>query len=182
MSISPNPLFQTWQETLTEAAANGRLLAAAKEALRLEETPDPLASLISQWQDGDFSQLPTVELLSSEAISGAMGAYGNETIYLNEDWLSTASEEDAVAVLMEELGHHLDQVVNVTDSPGDEGAIFASQALEKRLIALEVEALREEDDRGTIEWHGKIIEIEQSQDSGTVITNEEEEKEFFWGC
>jgi len=57
-----------------------------------------------------------------------MGAYASsgETIYLNQDWLATASEEDALAVLMEELGHHLDNVVKERDTLGDEGAIFAS--------------------------------------------------------
>ncbi|AFZ51651.1 choice-of-anchor Q domain-containing protein [Dactylococcopsis salina] len=174
MSISPNPLFQTWQDTLTEAAANGRLLAAAKEALRLEATPNPLAELIRQWQTGDFSQLPAVELLSSEAMSGAMGAYGNETIYLNEDWLSTASEEDAVAVLMEELGHHLDQVVKVTDSRGDEGAIFASLVQGNELSKHELASLRRENDSTTLEINGETVFVEQAE---FTVTNTDDSGE-----
>ena len=57
---------------------------------------------------------------------GAAGAYAasSGTIYLNRDWLRTATEEAALAVLTEEFGHHLDALFNAVDTPGDEGALF----------------------------------------------------------
>ncbi|WP_156800806.1 Ig-like domain-containing protein [Dactylococcopsis salina] len=161
MSMSLNPLFLTWENALTELATSGRLLTAAEDALQLETIPDPLTELIKQWQTGDFSQLPAVELLSYESMSGAMGAYASsgETIYLNQDWLATASEEDALAVLMEELGHHLDHVANERDTLGDEGAIFASLLQGEGLR----DELREEDDRATLNLDGELVTVEQAE-------------------
>ncbi|AFZ51396.1 hypothetical protein [Dactylococcopsis salina] len=160
MLISLNPLFLTWENALTELANSGRLFTAAQEALQLKTIPDSLTELIKQWQTGDFSQLPAVELLSNNSMSGAMGAYASsgETIYLNEDWLATASEEDALAVLMEELGHHLDNVVNEKDAAGDEGAIFASLLQGKDFR----DQVREEDDRATLEINGESVTVEQA--------------------
>ncbi|AFZ51398.1 Ig-like domain-containing protein [Dactylococcopsis salina] len=167
MFISPDYLLPNWQNALTELASSGRLLTAAQEALQLETIPDSLAELIKQWQTGDFSQLPTVEVLSNESISGAMGAYASslETIYLNEDWLATASEEDALAVLMEELGHHLDNVVNEKDATGDEGAIFASLLQGKGFG----DQVREEDDRATLEINGESVTVEQADNAPPIV-------------
>ena len=52
-------------------------------------------------------------------MNGAMGAYAisTGTIYLNADGLATASEDEAIAVLSEELGHHLDGLLNAVDTP-----------------------------------------------------------------
>jgi len=43
-------------------------------------------------------------------MSGAAGAYAvsTGTVYLDQNWLATASAVQAMAVLTEELGHHLD--------------------------------------------------------------------------
>ena len=58
---------------------------------------------------------------------GAAGAYasGNNTIYLNANWLGSASHAQVIAVLNEELGHHLDAQLNNNDTAGDEGELFA---------------------------------------------------------
>jgi hypothetical protein len=40
------------------------------------------------------------------------------TINLNQDRLAGTSAAQAVAVLTEELGHHLDGLLNVVDTPG----------------------------------------------------------------
>ncbi len=41
-------------------------------------------TLQQQWQAGDFSALPTIQILDSEVLGGALGAYAtsNDTIYL----------------------------------------------------------------------------------------------------
>jgi hypothetical protein len=36
-----------------------------------------------------------------------------------------------MAVLTEELGHHLDELLNVTDTPGDEGKTFGALLLQE---------------------------------------------------
>jgi len=102
-------LLPQWQSLLQGWSSSGELTAAAQEALQLNGVPKPLKRLVGQWASGDFRSLPPIELLSAQDISGAMGAYAisTGTIYLNRDWLLTASQEQVQAVLTEELRHHL---------------------------------------------------------------------------
>ena len=74
-----------------------------------------------------------VELLSGSVMAGAMGAYaaagpdGQPTIYINADWLQGASDADLRLVLLEEIGHRFDTVMNGgVDTAGDEGQSFAA--------------------------------------------------------
>jgi len=75
----------------------------------------------------------SVEILDGAILSGNKGAYtnsapeGGECIYLNIDWLQSATPEQIEAVLLEEIGHAIDIRLNgQSDSPGDEGEIFSS--------------------------------------------------------
>ena len=105
---------------LTSWAADGSLGAAAREALRLDGEPAQLTALISQWAAGDFSGLPPIEVVEGAVLPGAAGAYAQSTgtIYLNGDWLASASEDRVIAVLTEELGHLLDEIIHVQISYG----------------------------------------------------------------
>ena len=120
-------LIPEWQSLLQGWALDGSLAAAAQEALLLNGEPPALQDLINQWGSGDFRSLPPIVLLPSADISGAMGAYAisTGTIYLNADWLEGATRDQVFAVLTEELGHHLDGVLNAVDTPGDEGEYFS---------------------------------------------------------
>ncbi|MFM7548988.1 MAG: hypothetical protein ACKO8I_08955 [Cyanobacteriota bacterium] len=106
----------------------GSISRAAQDALQLDGEPALLSELISQWAAGEFSGLPPVELLPAASMAGAAGAYALSTgrIYLNADWLAKASAAQVLAVLSEELGHHLDGLLNASDTPGDEGELFAA--------------------------------------------------------
>ena len=88
----------------------------------LQAEPEPLKRLVSQWSQGDFSGLPPIVLLPASSMSGAAGAYAlsTGTIYLNTDWLATASAAQAIAVLTEELGHYLDGRLHPGDIPSDD--------------------------------------------------------------
>ena len=121
-------LLPDWHLLLQDWSASGRLMAAAQEALLLNGEPQALEELVAQWSAGDFSGLPPIVLLPSSSMPGAAGAYAisTGTIYLNQDWLTTASAAQAMAVLTEELGHHLDGLLNVVDTPGDEGQNFSA--------------------------------------------------------
>ena len=121
-------LLPEWHLLLQEWSASSRLTAAAPEALLLNGEPKALTELTNQWAAGDFGALPPIVLLSSADINGALGAYAlsTGTIYLNADWLAGSSKETVFAVLTEELGHHLDGVLNSADTPGDEGEHFSN--------------------------------------------------------
>ncbi len=122
-------MLPVWQEQLQAWAADGSLASAARHALELGAHDPPLLSeLVSQWAEGDFSGLPPIVLLPASSMPGAAGAYAISTgsIYLNQDWLETASNEQVIAVLTEEVGHHLDGLLNSADTHGDEGQVFAA--------------------------------------------------------
>ena len=124
-------LLEIWQTQLKAWATEGVISQAAGSALSLEGSQPLLKELESAWAAGDFSALPAVDLLPASSMPGAAGAYAASTgtVYLNQDWLSTASEDQVQAVLTEELGHHLDALFNIADTPGDEGELFAQQFL-----------------------------------------------------
>ena len=88
-------LLEIWQAQLRLWAAEGAISQAAGSALALEGEQPLLQELESAWAAGDFSGLPAVELLQASSMPGAAGAYAASTgtIYLNQDWLKTASEE-----------------------------------------------------------------------------------------
>jgi hypothetical protein len=121
-------------------------------------------TLQSQWQAGDFSALPPVEILSSSTLGKANGAYAQSTnkIYLSDSFLATASEDQLVAVLLEEIGHSIDAKINQTDSAGDEGELFS--LLVRGLIpsATELNRLQTENDQATIVIDGQLVAIEQA--------------------
>ena len=107
-------------------------------------------------------------------LGAAQGAYSIETdtIYLRESFVATASQDDLVRVLLEEYGHFVDAQVNVTDSPGDEGAIFAAIVFGDVLDSQTLQVLRAEDDSGTIVIDASTIQVEQENFTGTVSSDQ----------
>jgi len=159
-----NGLLPEWHLLLQGWAADGRLTAAAKEALLLNGEPQALSDLTSQWSAGEFGGLPPIVLLSAADINGAMGAYAisTGTIYLNADWLAGASKEQVIAVLTEELGHHLDGILIPVDTAGDEGEYLARLLAGEKLAAAKLPALRKQDDQTQIVVNGKSITAESA--------------------
>ena len=85
------------------------------------------ASFRSQWQGGNFSQFPQIEVVSSDVLGSADGAYAISTnrIYLSDQFVSAASQQSFEAVILEEFGHFVDAQVNGTDTAGDDGELFS---------------------------------------------------------
>ncbi len=147
-------LLSDWHALLQGWAISGALVAAAQGALQLPATPVALSKLVAQWAAGDFGGLPPIVLLPASSMPGAAGAYAMSTgaIYLNPDWLATASQHQRLAVLTEELGHHLDALLNAADSTGDEGELFAALLLEPAgLSSSQQRALRQQHDHGSLQ-------------------------------
>ncbi|QYO62715.1 hypothetical protein [Leptolyngbya sp. 7M] len=113
-----DPAFTTKMQQAFGGTGNVEAGRAALSQLLNSDmtTPSPLRLEI----------LPTAS--SAETIvQGAFSAETN-TIYLFEDFLSRHIDnpQAVAAVLLEEIGHSLDAQLNSTDTPGDEGAIFAA--------------------------------------------------------
>ncbi len=168
--VVPSTLLQAWRLRLSEWSIDGSLSAAAQAALRLPGKPKALQELISEWAAGDFKALPPIEVLAGSVMPGTAGAYAisTGTIYLNGDWLRLASEEQGIAVLSEELGHHLDGWLNTEETPGDEGEHFSLLLRQEALSPERLAALRAEDDHTTLWIDGAWIAVEQA----TISTSE----------
>jgi len=125
-----------------------------------------LESLRQQWISGEFDSLPTIEIRSSAEINGANGAFSADTntIYLSREYIAqNAVDVQAIAdVLLEEIGHSVDSHINVSDAPGDEGAIFSILAHGETLDEGKLQQLKAEDDSVNIILNNQVINIEQA--------------------
>ncbi len=125
----------------------------------------------------DLSWLPEVKVLSASEFSEAqlfhqgqasgsksfLGAFGDDTIFLNESILS--DPDLAERVYSEEAGHAIDKLLNnERDTQGDEGAIFSKLLMGKSLSAEQMQALKVEND------HGKLagVDVEFLSDSDII--------------
>jgi hypothetical protein len=108
---------------------------------------------------GDFSWAPKVRIVGEESLAGSRGAYEAKsgTVYLSS---SIPSKFERTFVYLEELGHHLDTLLNTADAPGDEGALFrialTRQAVEKQMLDL----MRADNHAGAMVIDGQSIEVE----------------------
>jgi hypothetical protein len=117
-----------------------------------------------QWETGDFSQLPQIEVLDSSILGSANGAYASSEnrIYLSNTFVASASLAAISGVLLEEIGHFVDAKINQTDSAGDEGAIFAALVQGQNLDVETLRILKAEDDHSIITLNNQQIDIEQA--------------------
>jgi hypothetical protein len=159
-----DPLLQVWRQLVSLWSQSGALSHAAQEALLLRGEPEQLQQLAQRWSVGAFQDLPSVILLPASAMGRAAGAYAisTGTIYLNANWLASASRDQALAVLTEELGHHLDRLLNASDTAGDEGELFAALVRKAALKPEEAERIKAENDHNTIAVAQNRISVEQS--------------------
>ncbi|MDR9404951.1 MAG: hypothetical protein RI580_16100, partial [Halothece sp. Uz-M2-17] len=110
---------------------------------------------------GSFLDEIELEILPSSTLEGALGAYGNGTIYLSQELLASGSET-LTSVGLEEVGHAIDDYFNSTDALGDEGAIFASLIQGEDLNPETLARLQAEDDSATLTIDGQAVIVEQA--------------------
>ncbi|MEM8502078.1 MAG: FG-GAP-like repeat-containing protein [Cyanobacteria bacterium P01_D01_bin.1] len=155
---------------------------------------DAALELANAWQTEDFSILPEIDFLSAAELGGATAAYEAETatIYLSIDFVSDYLRvyEDDISVLAaliaEELGHHIDTVLNGSvDSQGDEGAIFSALLAGKSLSDAQLQRLQQDDDSATValseEQGGGTLQVEQNQTSISFVEVTDTAGEFVSG-
>lgn len=164
------------RSVLEEVATDGSLSAIAPMAFGDLFNQVSLENFRQQWQSRDFDSLPTIEIRSAAELNGANGAYSAATnrIYLSQEYITqnTSNPQVITDVLLEEVGHFVDSQINVSDSPGDEGAIFANLVQGVELDEQELQALKAEDDTSEIILDGQIISIEMADPGNTIRTAE----------
>jgi peptidoglycan/xylan/chitin deacetylase (PgdA/CDA1 family) len=122
--------------------------------------------LIQSWSKGE--QLPEIEIVAASQINGANGAFDstNNRIYVSEQILDQSSFVSAV--ILEELGHYFDLRVNLSDSDGDEGAIFSRLIQGQQISNTELVSLKRENDLTQIEMNGTVHNLELSTTYGNI--------------
>ena len=130
------------------------------------------AEFKSQWQSGNFSQFPQIEIVSNNVLGSAKGAYAISTnkIYLSNQFVSTASQQSLDAVILEEFGHFVDAQVNAKDTPGDEGELFSDLVRGVKLSPSELTRIQTENDHTVISINGQQIAVELSDPGNTIAT------------
>ena len=136
------------QVRLAEAATSGLLGRVAADAFGFLSVPEGLWELQQSWSAGQFNDFPAIRLSSGAAMAESRGAYVGQTgsILINQEWLQVATPSELLAVLAEEVGHHLDARFNRVDSPGDEGELFSRLLLGQVPSADEQERIHQETD------------------------------------
>ena len=152
-------VMPTVYQSLQRFAADPNLSEKLKLAFGSDYNVQTAQTIVDNWLIGDFSTIPPIELVERGDIAGANGVFAAATnkIYLSKDILTgetanTAAVED---VILEEIGHSIDALVNAVDAPGDEGEIFADVVQGKTLAATDWANLKAEDDSTTINIDGK---------------------------
>jgi RTX calcium-binding nonapeptide repeat (4 copies) len=160
--------LQLSQQKLTAFAGRNDFIAQMELAFGRQLDRSQLANLEQRWLQGDFTELPLIEVLENGELGTARGAYAAATqkIYLSSTFLATASTEQIVGVLIEEIGHFFDGVLNSEDSIGDEGALFSALVQGTTLSANEIVSLQAEDDHALITVSGQQISVEQDNVTG----------------
>jgi len=124
--------LQDWRSIIQLASKQGRIEEAAIHAFRLKQMPNSLKSVIEEWSGGYFKTIPQIKFVPQSTIGiENAGAYAGEiqTIFINQDWAMEATGDSLALVMTEELGHHLEQMMGLEDTFGDEGKAFASRLL-----------------------------------------------------
>ncbi|MCP9782600.1 hypothetical protein KBY83_04605 [Cyanobium sp. WKJ7-Wakatipu] len=121
-------LLGLWQQQVKAWAQNGELVSAAVHALGLGKEPLALTALAEALAQGDFSGLPTVELMADDELPGARSHFSesSQTVFLNTSWLAGSDQDAVLHELTLRWGEHLDVLLNTSDTPGDEGSHFAA--------------------------------------------------------
>src|SRR5919199_523158 len=163
----------TWDEAtsrtrrlLNAIATDEEFLTKATLAFGDGFDTEKLEGLRQQWAAGEFEAFPAIEIRSAAEINGANGAFSADTnmIYLSREYIeqNVVNSQAIANVLLEEIGHSVDSQINVSDAPGDEGAIFSALAQGVQLDEATLQSLKVENDTATITLDGQVIQIEQA--------------------
>ena len=117
-------------------------------------------SLIKDLANGEV--MPEIKIVSATELKNADGAFGAGTIYISEEFLSknVTNSEAVKDLVLEELGHYVDEELSESDSRGDEGNIFAELVDNEQISEAELGELKVEDDHTTIVLDGEEISVE----------------------
>jgi Ca2+-binding RTX toxin-like protein len=158
-----NQSLQTVQNQLAHFAAQSNFNAIMSTAFGSRLDRGKLQVLRQQWLSGNFSIIPDIQILSQGELGTANGAYAAslDRIFVSSDFLAHASESQVTALILEEVGHRIDQLLNGgVDSAGDEGEIFSRLVSGESLATATLAGLKSQNDHGVITVNGLQVAVE----------------------
>ncbi len=168
MSPTPNNLTALFNEAL--GLALNKLSLFAKSPSFIEKMTVAFGSgwapifaqdVFTELAEG---KLPTIEVVAD--LGGALGAYAADSnkIYLSQKFLlaNQANPQAIADVLLEEIGHSIDARINMVDSMGDEGEIFAALVNQRTLNTGELAGLKSQNDQKNLVINGQATNVEQA--------------------
>ncbi|MEB3342994.1 FG-GAP-like repeat-containing protein [Okeania sp.] len=127
--------------------------------VNLESARDYIEDILAGERLPDFRVLPTADM--NPALGGFDVLTG--TVYLADSLLAGTEDGILVDVVLEEVGHYLDGLLNEEDSAGDEGKIFERLVSGEPLSEWELLRIRDEDDVVEILDGSLLFQVEASQ-------------------
>jgi subtilisin family serine protease len=162
------------QQTLTAFASGDDFEAIIATVFGDAYDAEALAELRHQWAAGNFEALPEIQILSSDVLGNANGAFSAETgqIYLSEGFIFRNFEflQNVESVILEEIGHFVDVQINDVDTAGDEGYHF-SNVLKIKVNSEISKTQLGENDLDIIAIDDNLVAVEKSEATGTLLTD-----------
>ncbi|MDC0838613.1 CHAP domain-containing protein [Limnoraphis robusta] len=173
-SLTGMALANTYEQ-LQQFANSPEFLSQMSIAFGDDFDVEAAQDLADSLTNGTFEMPPTT-VVSVADINGSNGAFAAATnnIYLASEFVAENADnpEAIVSVLLEEIGHYIDSQINISDTPGDEGAIFSGLVQGREFDAGELEALMAVDDTATVMINGEATLIEQSSSRTPLLTQQ----------
>jgi Ca2+-binding RTX toxin-like protein len=160
-----NQSLQSVQNQLAHFASQSNFDAIMATAFGARLDRGKLQLLRQQWLNGNFSIIPDIQVLSQGELNGANGAYAAslDRIFVSSDFLAHATNSQVTALILEEVGHRIDQLLNNgVDSAGDEGEIFGRLVEGQSLSSGVLATLRSQNDHSSIRINGQLVAVENS--------------------
>jgi hypothetical protein len=163
--------FEEAKRYLREFALAPGYIEKIRQAFGEDFQIETANQIIKDWQTGDFAIIPSLKLLSSDQLVRAKGGFAvsKNRIYLSEQFVRAnhGNVDIITSVLLEEIGHKVDSILNTVDTIGDEGEYFSDLVRNIKLNTNQIKALINENDITTITLNGEEIQIERSLDDIT---------------
>jgi hypothetical protein len=152
--------------------ASPTLDAAARTAFGASVGGKAVVNVIRQF---DAYGWPRLVVVDADVLGAAYGAYvaSNDTIYLSRSFLESHANaaSSIVAIILHEIGHAIDNRVQVAEAPGDEGAIFAALVRGEILTPARLKNLQSVNDHGVVIIDGHALAAEFVADISSIIAS-----------
>jgi hypothetical protein len=135
----------------------------SKQMNNLFGNSEELQAIIDNLKTQNDLHVPHFQIVADADMGGALAAYSSEyeSIFVS-DSLLVGDQDVLTGALIEEIGHHIDNIVNFgVDTQGDEGELFAAAVQGIKLNDVDTSLINVETDLGVVNVNGSEVVVEQ---------------------